>query len=77
MPPAWQGERRCCACRAEQDGLWRQRTSRMGSDAAGERRWPGCCALAILVWQDLLLIANAGGEGHWFKAFQEEWVFCA
>ena len=36
----------------------------MGSDAAGERRWPGCCALALLVWQDLLLIANAGGKGH-------------
>ncbi len=49
----------------------------MGSDAAGERRWPGCCALALLVWQDLLLIANAGGEGQSIKGFQEEWVSCA
>ena len=59
----------CCACRAEQDGQWRQRTSRMGAAAAGERRWPGCCALALLVWQDLLLIANAGGNGLCSKAF--------
>eukprot|EP00891_Asterochloris_glomerata_P003383 jgi/Astpho2/3383/e_gw1.00054.24.1_t len=57
-------------CFLDLDADFRQRTSRMGSDAAGERRWPGCCALALLVWQDLLLIANAGGEGQSIKALQ-------
>ncbi|KAK9828917.1 hypothetical protein WJX72_002777 [[Myrmecia] bisecta] len=46
--------------REQQEEEWRQRVQRMGPAAASERRWPGCTALAALLWQNQLHIANAG-----------------
>lgn len=32
----------------------------MGAGAAGKRRWPGCTALAVLLKDDYMFVANAG-----------------
>lgn len=46
--------------RQQQDEEWRERVKRMGQGAAGKRPWPGCTALAVLLYQNTMLVANAG-----------------
>jgi hypothetical protein len=46
----------CCA----QDEEWAERVGRMGAAAAGERPWPGCTAIVLLVHAGHLYVANAG-----------------
>ena len=51
----------CQHCRQQQDEEWRERVKRIGQGAAGKRPWPGCTALAVLLYQNTMLVANAGG----------------
>ena len=50
----------CMLPRQQQDKQWQDRIKRMGAGAAGKRPWPGCTALAVLVKDDYMLVANAG-----------------
>ncbi len=43
-----------------QDEEWAERVGRMGRAAAGERPWPGCTAIVLLVHAGRLYVANAG-----------------
>lgn len=43
-----------------QDVEWAERVGRMGAAAAGERPWPGCTAIVLLVHAGHLYVANAG-----------------
>ena len=49
-----------CLARQQQDEQWQDRLKRMGARAAGKRPWPGCTALAMLIKDDRMLVANAG-----------------
>lgn len=50
----------CKFCRQQQDKQWQDRVKRMGAGAAGKCPWPGCTALAVLLKDDYMLVANAG-----------------
>ena len=47
-------------CRQQQEQEWRERVRRMGGGAAGKQAWPGCTALAVLLHDNTMLVANAG-----------------
>ena len=54
-----------CTYRQQQDKQWQDRVKRMGPGAAGKRPWPGCTALAVLLKDDRMMVANAGdSEQH-------------
>lgn len=44
----------------EQEREWQERVRKVGAAAAGQRKWPGCTALAVLVLGHCILVANAG-----------------
>lgn len=46
--------------RQQQEEDWEARVRRMGQGAAGKQPWPGCTALAVLLTQNQLFVANAG-----------------
>lgn len=46
--------------RQQQDQQWQDQMKRMGAGAAGKRPWPGCTALAVLLKDDVMVVANAG-----------------
>ncbi|CAL8468340.1 g7880 [Coccomyxa elongata] len=48
------------AFRRQQDEEWAERVGRMGWAAAGERPWPGCTAIVLLMHAGRLYVANAG-----------------
>lgn len=49
-------------CRQQQDQQWQDQMKRMGAGAAGKRPWPGCTALAVLLKDDVMVVANAGAQ---------------
>lgn len=46
--------------RRSDDLIWQRRAAAVGVAGAGQRKRPGCTAIAAVIWGSTLVLANAG-----------------